>query len=106
MLNDLLETVRSFLAKGSDGIDGFIEADKAVHLCVAKIAGNPLLTQTLEATLGLERYFFRFLDLAPCLMEKDIQDLSAIVQAMENRQPETAARITRVHISRFNELTA
>lgn len=106
MLNYRLQTVRSFLAKGSGWIDDFIEADKAFHLCVAKIARNPLLTQTLKAALGLKRYFFRFLDLAPCLMEKDFQDLSAIVQAMENRQPETAARITRAHISRFNALTA
>ncbi|WP_319409325.1 FCD domain-containing protein [uncultured Desulfosarcina sp.] len=106
MLNYRLETVRSYLAKGSGWVDEFIEADKAVHLCIAKIAGNPLFSQALKATLGLKRYFFRFLDLAPCLMEKDFQDLSAIVRAMENHQPEAAARITRAHISRFNELTA
>ncbi|WP_319525716.1 FadR/GntR family transcriptional regulator [uncultured Desulfosarcina sp.] len=106
MLNSRLERVRSLLARGRAGIDQFIEADKAVHLCIANIAGNPLFAQALKATMGLKRYFFRFHDLAPSLMEKNFQDLSAIVRAVENRQPQAAARITREHISRFNELNA
>ena len=106
MLNSRLERVRSLLARGRAGIDRFIEADKAVHLCIANIAGNPLFTQALKATMGLKRYFLRFHDLAPSLMEKNFQDLSAIVRAMENRQTQAAARITREHISRFNELNA
>ena len=104
MLNDRLETVRFFLARGRSGIDAFIEADKAVHLCIAGIAGNPLFSQALTATFGLSRYFFRFLDLAPYLMEKNYQDLSAIVRAMENHQPRKAVTITRTHVLRFNEL--
>jgi GntR family transcriptional regulator, transcriptional repressor for pyruvate dehydrogenase complex len=106
LLNTSLETVRSLLGKGSAGIDEFIEADKAVHLCVSNIAGNPLFTQALKATFGIKRYFCRFHDLSTRLMEKNFQDLSAIVQAIENRRLKMAARIAREHISRFNEFTA
>jgi DNA-binding FadR family transcriptional regulator len=106
MLKHRLEAAQSFLGKGCGGVDGFIEADKAIHLCVAQIAGNPLFTQALKALLGLRQYFCRFLKLDPSFMEADYADLSGIVQAMENRQPETAVSITQAHISRFNKLVA
>ena len=102
-LKYLLEVAHSFLGKGSSWVDEFIDADKAVHLCVAQIAGNPLFTQSLEATLGLRRYFCRFLRLHPSLMEANFQDLSDIVAAMENHQTEMAVCITRSHIARFND---
>lgn len=104
MLNHRLETARSLLAKGCGRIHDFIEADKSVHLGIATIAGNPLFSQALRATLGLKRYFCRFLELNPSLMEKNYQDLSDIVQAVQSRQPQTAASLTRAHISRFNHL--
>ena len=102
MLNGRLERARLILAGNSGRVDEFIEADKAFHLSVAKIAGNPLLIQALQETLGVKRYFHRFFELTPALMEINYQDLSEIVEAMANRQPQRAASITRVHISRFN----
>jgi len=104
LLNASLETVRSLLSEGSTG--KFIEADQAVHLCVSNIAGNPLFTEAIKATFGIRRYFCRFHNLTPHLMEKNFQDLSAIVQAIENRRLKRAARIAREHVSRFNEITA
>lgn len=98
-----LESARIFMEKGSGWVDEFIEADKAVHLCVAQIAGNPLFSQALKATLGLRRYFCRFLRLPPSLMDANFQDLSDIILAMENHQPDIASCITRAHIGRFND---
>lgn len=103
MLNHRLAVARSFVGSGSGGVDAFIEADKALHLCTAQIAGNPLFTHALEAVLGQKQYFCRFLKLNPSFMEENFKDLSGIVQAMEKHQPATASGIIREHISRYND---
>ena len=91
---------------GSGWIDEFIEAHKAVHICIAKIAQNPLIAIALEAALSLGRYFQRFQGLAPALMEDYIRDLERIVEAIVNRQPELASNVYHAHIMRFNSAAA
>lgn len=98
-----LATARSIMESGQGWVDEFIDADKAVHLDIADIAGNPLFSQALAAALGLRRYFCRFLKLHPSMMESNLDDLIAIVRAMENHQPEIARCRTMAHIGRFNE---
>jgi DNA-binding FadR family transcriptional regulator len=102
LLKYLLEDVSSFIGKGSGWVDGFIEADKALHISIAQISENPLVSKALEATFGLDRYFNRFLNLSPALMEENLNDLRDMVEAIENHQPETAGRICHSHITRFN----
>ena len=102
LLRHRLEAIRSVMGNGQGGIDQFIEADKAVHRCIAQIAGNPLFTEALEAALGLKRYFCRFNQLHPSFMDSNVKDLHDIVQAMENRQPHIASLKTRDHIVKFN----
>ena len=103
LLKFRLESARSVMGKGHSSIDEFIEADKAVHLCIAQIAENPLFTQALEAALGLKRYFCRFHRLHPSFMDSNLKDLHDIVQAIENRQPNIACFKTKNHIAIFNE---
>jgi len=102
ILHSQLETVRSFRGKGRKTINEFIEAEKAVHLCITQIAGNPLFTEVLQAILNIKIYYHRSLGDDLSFMDASYQDLSGIVQAIENRESEIAVIKSREHISRFN----
>ena len=104
MLKQRLESVRACMAAGD--VEAFIEADKRVHLGIAQIAGNPLFNQSLQAALGMKRYFHRFLGIHPSFMESNYQDLSDIIRAMETHQAARAGRITQSHITHFNRSVA
>ncbi|MEJ2641768.1 MAG: FCD domain-containing protein, partial [Desulfosarcinaceae bacterium] len=103
-LHHRLETARARMNRINDGLEAYIEADKAVHLFVAQIAGNPLFSQALEAAMGLKSYFCRFLRLRPALVEANYYDLVDIVRAVAEGRPEAASGATQAHIMRFNAL--
>jgi len=104
MLKYRLQAARCCMASGR--VAAFIEADKNVHLAFALIAGNPLFTQSLQATLGMQCYFRRFHALPPSFMEADYHDLSNIVTAVEKHQPRKAECLARGHISHYNRSIA
>jgi DNA-binding FadR family transcriptional regulator len=89
-----------------DGLEAYIEADKAVHLFVAQMAGNPLFSQALAAAMGLKSYFCRFLRLRPALVEANYFDLVDIVRAVAAGRPEAASSASQAHIRRFNAVAA
>jgi DNA-binding FadR family transcriptional regulator len=99
-----LETTREQMNRSSDGLEAYIEADKAIHLFVAEMAGNPLFSQSLEAAMGLKSYFCRFLRLRPALVEANYLDLVNIVRAVAEGRPEAASGAAQAHIMRFNAL--
>jgi DNA-binding FadR family transcriptional regulator/DNA repair exonuclease SbcCD nuclease subunit len=101
-LHRRLERVRAGIKRGAAWIDTYIEADKAVHLYVAQMAGNPLFSQAIEAAMGLKPYYCRFLRLHPALMETNYLDLVEIVRAVETHQPDLASGAIAHHITRFN----
>jgi GntR family transcriptional regulator, transcriptional repressor for pyruvate dehydrogenase complex len=103
-LHRRLETTRERMNRSGDGLEAYIEADKAVHLFVAQMAGNPLFSQALEAAMGLKSYFCRFLRLRPALVEANYLDLVDIVRAVGEGRPEAASGATQAHIMRFNAL--
>jgi DNA-binding FadR family transcriptional regulator len=105
-LRQRLETARARMHRSSDGLEAYIEADKAVHLFVAQMAGNPLFSQALAAAMGLKSYFCRFLRLRPALVEANYLDLVEIVRAVAEGRPESASRATQAHIRRFNAMAA
>ncbi len=103
LLNRRLATARSWLHRGSAGVAAYLEADKAVHIAIAQIAGHGLFFQALESALGIRSYFDRFLQLRPDLMETNYRDLTDIVRAIENGRPEAARIAATAHITRFND---
>jgi DNA-binding FadR family transcriptional regulator len=103
LLKSHLESTRCIMGKGQGGIDEFIEADKALHRCIAQIVGNPLFVQGLDAAFGIKRYFCRFHRLNPSFMETNFNDLHEIVRAIENRQPDVASLKAKDHIAIFNK---
>lgn len=105
-LHQRLETARSWMARSGDGLEAYIEADKAVHLFVAQMAGNPLFSQALSAAMGLKSYFCRFLRLRPALVEANYLDLVDIVRAVAEGRPEAASGATQAHIIRFNAVAS
>jgi GntR family transcriptional regulator, transcriptional repressor for pyruvate dehydrogenase complex len=105
-LHHHLEIARTKMNRSGAGLEAYIEADKAIHLYVAQMAGNPLFSQALAAAMGLKSYFCRFLRLRPALVEANYLDLVNIVQAVSEGRPEAASGATQAHIRRFNAVAA
>ena len=106
VLKPRLQSAKRCMSLDTGRMDAFIEADKSIHLAIAAIAGNPLFVESLKATLGMKRYFCRFLRLNPSLMAANMDDLCAIVAAMEIHNARRAGDLVCRHISRFNGLEA
>jgi DNA-binding FadR family transcriptional regulator len=80
-----------------------IEADKKVHLVLAKITGNPLYVHVVETTHGIKSYFERYQSLEHEAWEANFRDLTAIADAVEKRAASLASDLSRLHVQHFKD---
>ncbi|HTU26072.1 MAG TPA: FCD domain-containing protein, partial [Pirellulales bacterium] len=67
---------------GDEGWPSYVEADVRFHVQIARIAGNPVLTTTLEAMLGLLRPYLVRLPWTPERRERADRSHVEIYQAL------------------------
>ncbi len=79
-----------------------IEADKKVHLALAKITGNPLYVHVVEAT-RVKSYFERYQSLEDEAWEANFKDLKAIADAVGKRSASLASDLSRLHVQHFRD---
>jgi DNA-binding FadR family transcriptional regulator len=98
-----LEALRQALA-AQEGARGdparFVRADIAFHVTIASLAGNPLYPALSEAMLGWIFGFFPRLLRAPNVEDLTLKEHAAILQAIEKKDPEAAARAMKRHLLR------
>jgi DNA-binding FadR family transcriptional regulator len=80
-----------------------IEADKKVHLALAKITGNPLYVHVVKTTHGIKSYFERYQGLEDEAWEANFKDLKAIADAVEKRSASLASDLSRLHVQHFKD---
>ena len=80
-----------------------IEADKKVHLALAKITGNPLYVHVVETTHGIKSYFERYQGLEEEAWEANFKDLRAIADAVKKRAASLASELSRLHVQHFKD---
>ena len=103
MLRKLLDKARQCAQRGIDGVSDFLTADKNIHLCFAKITGNPIYISILKTVHeNIRRYYDEYLVMEEPEMKENLKDLEEVVAAMEKGDAETAESIARAHVSRFN----
>lgn len=103
MLRKLLDDARACVARGAEGVSDFLTADKNLHLCFAKVTGNPIYISILKTIHeNIRRYYDEFLIMEEPEMNENFRDLEDVVAAMEKGDAETAGNIARAHVSRFN----
>lgn len=78
----------------------FMTADIRFHVTIASLTGNPLYSALSEAMLGWIFGLFPRLLRAPNVEDLTIKEHAAILKAVENHDPEAAARAMKRHLSR------
>ncbi len=83
--------------------DGFLKGDVAVHIAIAELTGNPLLTAVLrmihEQVLDTsDGYALEGHD----TLESNLADLGLLVEAVANGRAEDAGRLALDHIRKFH----
>jgi len=102
-LNNLLQEAGRFLSEGLSSWDAFIRNDNALHMELARIAGNPVYESVLRTVHdNINRYYERFLPHSIEVMKENYEDLCRIVDAVLSNRPEDAREKAQVHIKRFS----
>jgi DNA-binding FadR family transcriptional regulator len=78
----------------------FMTADIRFHVTIASLTGNPLYSALSEAMLGWIFGLFPRLLRAPNVEDLTIREHAAILKAIENHDPDAAARAMKRHLSR------
>ena len=102
-LDRLLDEARQCAARGAEAVSDFLTADKNIHLCFAKITGNPIYISILKTIHeNIRRYYDEFLIMEEPEMMENLQDLEDVVAAMKRSEGKAAGDIARTHVRRFN----
>jgi DNA-binding FadR family transcriptional regulator len=102
-LKTLLEEARSHASQGPAAVSGFLTADKKIHLCFAKISGNPIYFSILKTIHeNNQRYYDEYLDMQGPEMKENLQDLEDVIEAMTRGEAEKAGQLVRTHVKRFS----
>ena len=103
LLKDLLNEAESNINGGIDHIEGFLEADRRIHLEFSRIAGNPIYASVLQSVHeNIHRYYEKFLPKKENIIMENYRDLCDIVAAVEKGQPDQAKALAQTHVRRFN----
>ena len=88
----------------STSVSGFLQADKALHLALARISRNPVYISVLKTVHeNIRRYFDRYLAMDAAEMKENLEDLRRIVEAVEHNDPGEARGLAQAHVRRFNQ---
>ena len=103
-LNELLDKARKCIDAGSSQRDAFIEIDKRIHMTLARLTANPIYISVLNSIHdSIHRYYDKFLSMDESELQENYQDLCDLVHAVEKGQADTARRLARDHVHRFNQ---
>lgn len=101
----LLEKAEQLAQEGPSQWEAFMQADKEIHLALARLAGNPLHHFFLETVhTNLHRYHINaYLPRDEQTISTTLRELKAIVKAVSRGDAERAERLAREHVQRATE---
>jgi DNA-binding FadR family transcriptional regulator len=97
-----LAAARDLAAAGPEAWDSFMEADKAVHIALARVAGNPLhifLLQTVHDNLH-HYHVSAYLPRDERMIRITLEELEDLVAAVGRGDGDRAEAVARDHVSR------
>jgi GntR family transcriptional regulator, transcriptional repressor for pyruvate dehydrogenase complex len=106
-LHELLRQAEDHVRIGTAGSADFIRMDKAIHLALARITGNPVFV-SLHHTVhdNIDQYYETYLSMNDRELKENFADLKDIVTAIEERRVDDARALARRHVLRFNHYHA
>jgi GntR family transcriptional regulator, transcriptional repressor for pyruvate dehydrogenase complex len=101
----LLEKAEDLARQGPAQWDAFMQADRDVHLALARLAGNPLHHFFLETVhTHFHRYHIQaYLPRDEETIQATLRELKAIVQAVSRGEPARAEALARGHVRRATQ---
>jgi DNA-binding FadR family transcriptional regulator len=101
----LLKKAEELAQKGPSQWEAFMQADKEIHLALARLAGNPLHHFFLETVhTNLHRYHINaYLPRDEQTITTTLRELKGIVKAVSRGNAERAERLAREHVQRATE---
>lgn len=85
-------------------LDRFIELDMLFHVELASLSGNPIFPSLVEAMFRWAGAYYQAMVRAPGVEELTFAEHDRIVNAIEARDPESAAQAMHLHLTRANML--
>jgi DNA-binding FadR family transcriptional regulator len=102
-LRELLDRARGCVEAGAARRNDFLEIDKQIHTILAEITRNPIYQSVLGSIhYNIHRYYDNFLSMDERELQENYRDLCDIVRAIEKGDRESAGRLARKHVQRFN----
>jgi DNA-binding FadR family transcriptional regulator len=104
-LDQLLEKAEDLARRGPSQWDAFMQADREIHLALARLAGNPLHHFFLETVhTNFHRYHIHaYLPRDEETIQITLRELKAIVRAVSRGEAERAEALAREHVRRATE---
>jgi len=101
----LIAKAEALAEEGPARWDAFMQADKDIHLALARLAGNPLHGFFLETVhTNLHRYHIHaYLPRNEGTIRATLAELKAIVHAVSRGEAERAAALAQEHVRRATE---
>jgi DNA-binding FadR family transcriptional regulator len=104
-IDRLLEKAEALAGKGPSAWDAFMQADREIHLALARLAGNPLHHFFLETVhTHFHRYHIQaYLPRDEETIRITLKELETIVQAVSRGEVDRAEALARGHVQRATE---
>ena len=101
-VHQMLAKAEDLSHQGPSHWDAFMQADKEIHLALARLAGNPLHHFFLETVhTNFHRYHINaYLPRDEKTIRTTLKELKAIVKAVSRGDAERAERLAREHVQR------
>lgn len=101
-LKDLLQQAKTFLEAGVKAWESFNRMDNAIHVAIARMAGNRVYEFVLRM---VHDNILRFYEDHPLqderFMKENFQDLTDIISALEKKQGTVVRSLMHSHVRRF-----
>lgn len=106
-LFDLLDQAESHAQSGAEASVDFMRLDKAIHLSLARMTGNPVFV-SLHHTVhdNIDQYYENYLVLNDRELLENYTDLHDIITAVKDRRVDDARALARRHVLRYNHYQA
>lgn len=82
-----------------DNIESYVELDHMLHMAIYQAAGNELIKNTLLNLIDKVRWIRRCISDWPERNQESLGEARAILEALEERDPDRAIEAMRVHIT-------
>lgn len=106
-LFQLLAQAEVHVHAGAANSADFIRMDKAIHLALASVTGNPIFV-SLHHTIhdNIDQYYETYLSMDDGELRENLTDLKDIITAIKERRVDDARALARRHVLRFNHYHA